>query len=57
MALYQCDAELSDADIASIVAFLRTLTGEYQGKKLTTDNEYGVVLNTENHTHEEHEHE
>lgn len=56
MALYQCDAELSDADIASIVAFLRTLTGEYQGKKLTTDNEYGVVLNTENHTHEEHDH-
>jgi cytochrome c peroxidase len=56
MALYQCDVELSDAEVASIVAFLRTLTGEYQGKKLTTDNEYGVVLNAENHTHEEHEH-
>ena len=56
MALYQCDAELSDADIASIVAFLGTLTGEYQGKKLTSDNEYGVVLNADNHTHEEHEH-
>ena len=52
MALYQCDAELNDADVASIVAFLRTLTGEYQGKKLTSDNEYGVVLNTENHSHE-----
>ena len=38
MALYQCDAELNDADIASIVAFMRTLTGEYQGKKLTSDN-------------------
>ena len=57
MALYQCDAELNDAEVASIVAFLRTLTGEYQGKKLTSDNEYGVVLNAENHTHEEHEHE
>jgi cytochrome c peroxidase len=33
MARYQCDVELSDADITSIVAFLRTLTGEYQGKK------------------------
>jgi cytochrome c peroxidase len=57
MALYQCDVLLSDAEVASIVAFLRTLTGEYQGKKLTSDNEYGVVLNAENHTHEEHEHE
>ena len=57
MAKYQCDVELSNAEVASIVAFLRTLTGEYQGKKLTTDNEYGVVLNAENHTHEEHEHE
>ena len=38
MALYQCDIELNDADVSSIVAFLRTLTGEYQGKKLTSDN-------------------
>jgi cytochrome c peroxidase len=38
MALYQCDVELSDAEVASIVAFMRTLTGEYQGKKLTSDN-------------------
>ena len=38
MALYQCDTELSDAEVASIVAFLRTLTGEYQGKKLTSEN-------------------
>ena len=38
MALYQCDAQLSDAEVSSIVAFLRTLTGEYQGKKLTSDN-------------------
>ena len=38
MALYQCDIELNDADVSSIVAFLRTLTGEYQGKKLTSEN-------------------
>ena len=38
MALYQCDVVLTDAEVASIVAFLRTLTGEYQGQKLTSDN-------------------
>jgi cytochrome c peroxidase len=38
MAKYQCDVELSDAEAASVVAFLRTLTGEYQGKKLTSEN-------------------
>ena len=37
-ALYQCDVVLTDAEVASIVAFLRTLTGEYQGQKLTSDN-------------------
>ena len=40
MARYQCDVELNDADITSIVAFLRTLTGEYQGTKLTSENDY-----------------
>ena len=44
MALYQCDVELADADVEAIVAFLRTLTGEYNGEKLTTTNEYGVVI-------------
>lgn len=38
MALYQCDVELTDEEVASIVAFMRTLTGEYQGQKLTSDN-------------------
>ncbi len=38
MALYQCDVELKDSEVASIVAFMRTLTGEYQGKLLTSDN-------------------
>jgi cytochrome c peroxidase len=44
MALYQCDVELADTDVESIVAFLRTLTGEYNGQKLTSKNEYGVVI-------------
>ena len=44
MALYQCDVELADADVEAIVAFLRTLTGEYNGVKLTSKNEYGVVI-------------
>lgn len=49
MARYQSDVELSDADVADIVAFLHTLTGEYQGKKLETKNEYGKV-----YTHDDH---
>ena len=49
MALYQCDVELADADIEAIVAFLRTLTGEYNGTKLTSKNEYGVVIVDDHH--------
>ena len=44
MALYQCDVELADKDVEAIVAFLTTLTGEYNGVKLTSKNEYGVVI-------------
>lgn len=44
MALYQCDVELAEGDVRDIVAFLRTLTGEYKGQKLTTTNEYGVIV-------------
>ena len=44
MALYQCDVELADEDVEAIVAFLTTLTGEYNGVKLTSKNEYGVVI-------------
>ena len=49
MALYQCDVELADADVEAIVAFLRTLTGEYNGAKLTSKNEYGVVIVDDHH--------
>ena len=44
MALYQCDVELADKDVEAIVAFLTTLTGEYNGVKLSSKNEYGVVI-------------
>ena len=49
MALYQCDVELADADIDTIVAFLYTLTGEYNGVKLTNGNEYGVAIVDDHH--------
>jgi cytochrome c peroxidase len=49
MALYQCDVELNDADVESIVAFLRTLTGEYNGVKLTNENHYGEVFHHDDH--------
>ena len=38
MGLYQSGVELSEGEINSIVAFLNTLTGEYNGKKITTTN-------------------
>ena len=49
MALYQCDVELADADVEAVVAFLHTLTGEYNGAKLTNKNEYGVVIEDDHH--------
>ncbi len=38
MAKYQVGVELSQAEIDQIVAFLRTLTGEYKGELLTNKN-------------------
>ena len=38
MGLYQSGVELSEGEINAIVAFLNTLTGEYNGKKITTTN-------------------
>ena len=49
MALYQSDVELTDAEVKAIVAFLTTLTGEYNGEKLTNINEYGVVIVDDHH--------
>ena len=36
MAKYQYGKELSDAELGKIAAFLKTLTGEYEGKPLTS---------------------
>ena len=38
MARYQSGVELSDEQVAQIVAFLETLTGQYEGKVLTNSN-------------------
>ena len=60
MARYQSDVDINDEETAAIVAFLRTLTGEYNGVKLTNPNEYGKIHHHEddamyhnkNHTHD-----
>lgn len=38
MGLYQSGVELTEAETASIVSFLKTLTGEYNGAAITTSN-------------------
>lgn len=49
MATYQSGVELSDAECASIVEFLHSLTGEYQGKLLVNEG-------THNEEHHHHDH-
>ena len=44
MGLYQSGVELSDGEVASIVSFLKTLTGEYDGKAITTSNSRDEIL-------------
>ena len=57
MALYQADVKLSDSETEAIVAFLRTLTGEYNGEVLTNPNEYGVIVtHDDEHDHDHHHH-
>ena len=38
MGLYQSGVELTEGEITSIVSFLKTLTGEYNGQAITTSN-------------------
>lgn len=38
MGKYEVGVDLNDGDVSKIVAFLNTLTGEYNGKLLTNDN-------------------
>ena len=44
MGLYQSGVELSDAEVAKIVAFLESLTGEYKGVPITTTNSKDDIL-------------
>lgn len=53
MARYQSDVDITEEESADIVSFLRTLTGEYKGAKLTNPNEYGVTLEAD-HDHYDH---
>ena len=43
MGIYQSGVELTDIEIDHISAFLRTLTGEYQGKPITTTNPLSAI--------------
>lgn len=43
MGIYQSGVELTDIEIDNISDFLRTLTGEYQGKKITTTNPLSAI--------------
>ena len=56
MALYQCDVELEAQETEAIVAFLRTLTGEYNGELLTNPNEYGVIVTHDDEHDHDHDH-
>jgi cytochrome c peroxidase len=38
MGTYQSGVELNETEVDQITAFLKTLTGEYQGKLLTNNN-------------------
>ena len=49
MGIYQSGVELTSAEVDQITAFLKTLTGEYQGTLLTNDTSRDVV---HNHDHE-----
>lgn len=43
MGIYQSGVELTSAEVDQITAFLKTLTGEYQGKLLTNDTPRDVI--------------
>ena len=43
MAVYQSGADLTDAQVAQIVSFLNTLTGEYDGVPLTNANPRDII--------------
>ena len=49
MGTYQSGVDLTDTEVAQITSFLKTLTGEYQGKLLTNDTQRDVI---HDHDHE-----
>ena len=49
MGTYQSGVDLTDTEVAQITSFLKTLTGEYQGKLLTNDTPRNVI---HDHDHE-----
>jgi cytochrome c peroxidase len=51
MALYQVDVKLNKEETDAIVAFLHSLTGEYNGQPLDNPNEYGVAITDDHHDH------
>ncbi|MBQ8810770.1 MAG: cytochrome-c peroxidase [Bacteroidales bacterium] len=50
MGIYQSGVELTSAEVDQITSFLKTLTGEYQGKLLTNDTPRDVI-NDHDHDH------
>ena len=44
MGIYQSGVELTEAEVAQITAFLKTLTGEYKGVPVTTTNSMDDIL-------------
>lgn len=57
MGFYQSDVELSESEIAKITAFLKTLTGEYQGVMITTTNSLEDIHGHDDHDHDhDHDH-
>lgn len=49
MGTYQSGVDLTDTEVAQITSFLKTLTGEYQGKLLTNDTPRDLI---HDHDHE-----
>lgn len=51
MGTYQSGVELTESEVAKMVSFLKTLTGEYQGKPVTTTNSHEHI-----HAHDDDHH-
>ena len=49
MGIYQSGVELTQAEIDKITSFLKTLTGEYQGKPVTTTNSRDEIHGHDHH--------